>query len=100
MPGSLWRSLIPAMIVLFSFFIEGSMDVWSVIYLRRTMDATALAGAGGFALFSITMAVGRSFAARLLFGLGYQRTILFAGFGSLAGSQGAGERTRARSSPP
>lgn len=76
--------LIPAMIVLFSFFIEGSMDVWSVIYLRRTMDATALAGAGGFALFSIAMAVGRGFAARLLFGLGYRRTILFAGFGSLA----------------
>ena len=75
--------LIPAAIVLFSFFIEGSMDVWSVIYLRRTMDATALAGAGGFALFSIAMAVGRGFAARLLFGLGYRRTILFAGFGSM-----------------
>jgi MFS family permease len=76
--------LIPAAVVLFSFFIEGSMDVWSVIYLRRTMDATALAGAGGFALFSIAMAVGRGFAARLLFGLGYRRTILFAGFGSMA----------------
>jgi MFS family permease len=75
--------LIPAAVVLFSFFIEGSMDVWSVIYLRRTMDATALAGAGGFALFSIAMAVGRGFAARLLFGLGYRRTILFAGFGSM-----------------
>jgi hypothetical protein len=78
--------LLPALVVLAAFFIEGSMDVWSVIYLRRTLGASNLVGSGGFAAFALATTVGRLFAARLLFGLGYRRTILFSGLGSaLAG---------------
>jgi hypothetical protein len=75
--------LIPAIIVISAFFIEGSMDVWSVLFLRRTLGATALAGSGGFAAFGLAMALGRAFAARILFALGYSRTVLFSGLVSL-----------------
>lgn len=74
--------LLPALVVLAAFFIEGSMDVWSVIYLRRTLGASNLVGSGGFAAFALATTVGRLFAARLLFGLGYRRTILVSGLGS------------------
>ena len=76
--------LFPTMVLLASFFIEGSMDVWSVIYLRRTLGASTLTGAASFAAFALAMAAGRGFAARILFGLGYRRTILFSGLGSMA----------------
>jgi fucose permease len=79
-----WPHLIfPAVIVMAAFFIEGSMDVWSVIFLRRTLGASILGGAAGFAAFALAIAVGRAFAARILFGMGYRRTILVAGLGSL-----------------
>jgi MFS family permease len=73
----------PTLVLLSSFFIEGSMDVWSVIYLRRTLDASTLTGAASFAAFALAMAAGRTFAARILFGLGYRQTILFSGLGSM-----------------
>jgi hypothetical protein len=75
--------LIPGLVVMFAFFVEGSMDVWSVIFLRRTLGASILGGAAGFAAFALAIAVGRAFAARILFGMGYRRTILVAGLGSL-----------------
>lgn len=75
--------VLPALVVLFAFLVEGSMDVWSVIYLRKTLEASALAGAIAFAVFSLSMAVGRLSAGRLLFGLGYRRTIRVSGFGAL-----------------
>ena len=78
------RSLIaPALVVLFAFFVEGSMDIWSVTYLRRTLEATALVGGISFAVFSASMAVGRLSAGRILFGLGYRRTIQVSGVGAL-----------------
>jgi hypothetical protein len=75
--------LLPGLVVLSSFFIEGSMDVWSVIFLRRTLGASVLAGAVGFAAFAAATSIGRAFAARVLFDLGYRRTILLSGIGSL-----------------
>jgi len=75
--------LLPGLVVLSSFFIEGSMDVWSVIFLRRTLGASVMTGAIGFAAFAAAMAIGRAFAARVLFDLGYRRTILISGLGSL-----------------
>jgi hypothetical protein len=78
--------LVPAVVVLGAFFIEGSMDVWSVIYLRRTLGASDILGSSGFAAFALATSVGRLFAARLLFGMGYRRTILLSGLASsLAG---------------
>ncbi len=76
--------LVIALIVLSAFFVEGSLDVWAVTYLRQTLGATIMRGALGFAAFGIATAFGRGFAARILFGMGYRRTILFSGLGSVA----------------
>ncbi|MFN2491189.1 MAG: sugar MFS transporter [Actinomycetota bacterium] len=79
--------LAPAVVVMAAFFIEGSMDVWSVIYLRRDLGASELAGSGGFAAFALSTAAGRLFASRILFGIGYRRTIFWSGVASgLAGA--------------
>ncbi len=76
--------LIPAVVVMSAFFVEGSMDVWSVIFLRESLTASVLAGAAGFTAFALATTVGRAFAARVLFGMGYRRTILVSGAGSMA----------------
>ncbi len=74
--------ILPAIVVLSAFFVEGSMDIWSVIYVRRTLEASALAGAIAFAIFSLAMAFGRITAGRVLFGLGYRTTLRVSGVGS------------------
>lgn len=76
--------LATGLIVLSAFFVEGSLDVWAVTYLRASLDASVVGGALGFAAFGLATAVGRGFAARILFGMGYKRTILFSGIGSAA----------------
>jgi MFS family permease len=76
--------IVPAMVMLSAFFVEGSMDIWSVIYLRETLTASAFAGGIAFAAFSLAMAIGRVTAARVLFGLGYRTTLLVSGAGTLA----------------
>jgi MFS family permease len=73
----------PALIVLFSFFIEGSMDVWSVIFLRETLGSSVLGGAVAFAAFAFAITLGRSVAAGFFGRLGYANTILVSGIGSL-----------------
>lgn len=75
--------LVPALIVMCAFYVEGSMDVWSVIFLRDTLGSSILGGAAAFAAFSLAMTLGRSFAARVLFDFGYKRTVLASGLGSL-----------------
>lgn len=75
--------ILPALVVLSAFAVEGSMDIWSVIYVREGLGAAAMTGAAAFALFSLSMAIGRLFAGRVLFGLGYRRTIRISGVGSL-----------------
>jgi MFS family permease len=76
--------IVPAIVVLSAFLVEGSMDIWSVIYLRETLAASAVAGGVAFAAFSLAMVIGRITAARLLFGLGYRTTLRVAGIGTLA----------------
>lgn len=78
---ALW---IPAVTVLFAFLVEGSMDIWSGLYLRQELGASAGAAAAAFVAFAGALCVGRLFAAKVLFGLGPRRTILFAGIGSAA----------------
>jgi predicted MFS family arabinose efflux permease len=75
--------IVPAIVVLSGFMVEGSMDIWSVIYLRESLEASAVAGGIAFAAFSLAMAIGRVTAARSLFGLGYRTTLLVSGAGTL-----------------
>jgi fucose permease len=75
--------IVPAVIVLFSFFIEGSMDVWSVIFLRDTLGSSIIGGAIGFSAFALAITLGRAIGARFFFHLGYTRTILISGLASL-----------------
>ncbi len=79
------RLLLPALVIMFAFFVEGSMDVWSGTYVRETLGSTALVAGVSFAAFSFAIAVGRLSAGRLLFGLGYDRTIIVAGTGAFVG---------------
>lgn len=75
--------LIPGLIVCAAFFAEGSMDVWSGVYVRGSLDATVMGSAIAFSAFSLATALGRA-CAGLIFRLGYRRTILLSGSGSLA----------------
>ncbi|HET9672950.1 MAG TPA: MFS transporter [Actinomycetota bacterium] len=79
---ALW---VPALTVLFAFLVEGSMDIWSGLYLREELGASAAAASGAFVAFAGSLFVGRLFAARVLFGLGARRTILVAGIGATIG---------------
>jgi hypothetical protein len=77
--------LVPALVVLSAFLIEGSMDVWSGLYLRDQLGASATAAAMAFVAFASAVLFGRLFASRVLFGMGRRMTILVAGVGSLIG---------------
>ncbi|MEX0753708.1 MAG: MFS transporter [Actinomycetota bacterium] len=79
------RLLLPALVIMFAFFVEGSMDVWSGTYVRKTLGSTAFVAGAAFAAFSLAIAVGRLTAGKLLFGLGYDRTILVSGAGAFVG---------------
>lgn len=78
--------LVPALVVLAAFLIEGSMDAWAGLYLRGQLGATATVAALTFASFAGAVFVGRLFASRILFGIGRRTTILIAGLGSLVGA--------------
>jgi len=79
---ALW---VPALVVLFAFLVEGSMDTWSGLYLREQLGASAGVAAMAFIAFSGAIFLGRMFAGRVLFGLGLRTTIIVAGVGSLVG---------------
>jgi cyanate permease len=76
---------IPALIVLFAFLVEGSMDTWSGNYLQAEIGSTAGVTALVFMAFSTAVFLGRVFAGRVLFGLGRRRTVLVSGVGSAVG---------------
>jgi MFS family permease len=75
---ALW---IPALTVLFCFLVEGSMDIWSGLYLREELGASPAAAGAAFVAFAGALFVGRLFAAKVLFGLGPRRTIVVSGIG-------------------
>lgn len=75
---------VPALVLTAAYFVEGSMDVWSVLYLREGLDASAFVGAWGLAAFSFAMALGRLFAARVLFRFGPSATLVVSGLGAMA----------------
>jgi MFS family permease len=61
------------------------MDVWSGLYLRNELGASASTAAMAFVAFASAVLFGRLFASRVLYGMGRRTTILVAGFGSLIG---------------
>lgn len=75
---ALW---IPAITVLFCFLVEGSMDIWSGLYLREELGASPAAAGAAFVAFAGSLFIGRLFAAKVLFGFGPRRTIVIAGIG-------------------
>ena len=75
---ALW---VPALTVLFCFLVEGSMDIWSGLYLREELGASPAAAGAAFVAFAGALFLGRLFAAKVLFGLGPRRTIVIAGIG-------------------
>jgi MFS family permease len=77
--------IVPAFVVLSAFLVEGSMDTWSGLYLRRELGASPFAAGIAFSAFAGAVFLGRLFAGKTLFGLGYRRTILVAGVGSAVG---------------
>ena len=79
---ALW---LPAIVVLSAFLVEGSMDTWSGLYLKRQLGASDWQTALAFVAFSAAVAVGRLFAGRVLFGLGRRATILVSGTGGIVG---------------
>lgn len=76
---------IPALIVLFAFLVEGSMDTWSGNYLQAEIGTTAGVTSLLFMAFSTTVFLGRVFAGRVLFGLGRRRIVVVSGLGSAVG---------------
>ena len=77
--------VVPAVVVLASFLIEGSMDAWAGLYLREQLGASATVAAMVFVAFAASVFVGRLFAGRILYGMGRRTTIVVAGVGSLIG---------------
>jgi fucose permease len=67
-----------------ALLLEASLEIWSVVYMRETLGATILVGAVSLAAFSLALAMGRAFAAKVLFRLGDRTTLLVSGVGSLA----------------
>lgn len=76
--------LIPALALAVAWFIEGSVIVWAVAYLRESLGASAGSGSWGLAAFATALAAGRLFAAQVLFRLGGNLTLMVSGAGSLA----------------
>lgn len=79
------RLWVPALVILFAFLVEGSMDAWSGLYLQDELRASATAAALAFAAFSASLFLGRLFAGRVLFGMGSRATILVSGIGAALG---------------
>ncbi len=77
--------VVPAIVVLASFLIEGSMDTWAGLYLRDQLGASATVAAAVFIAFAASIFLGRVFAGKVLFGAGRRTTIIVAGVGSLVG---------------
>jgi MFS family permease len=80
---------VPALVLVAAYFVEGSIGVWGVIYLREALGATPQVGSYGLAAFSIAMALGRLFAARVLFRFGVTTTLVVSGVGAMAAGASA-----------
>ncbi len=76
--------LLPAVVIGCGLLLEGSLGIWSALYLRRGLSASVLFAGASLAAFALSMAAGRTFAARVLFRFGYRKTISASGAGTAA----------------
>ena len=77
--------LLVAVIATLGLLAEGEMEHWSGVYLRRTLELSALLGGSGVAVFYAAMAVGRLAAAGTIARFGDRRTLIGAGLLSASG---------------
>lgn len=75
---------VPAILLLagitgLAFLSEGTLETWSAIYLRSSLDAPALLGAGGPTVFHAAMLAGRLLSGRAVTVLGRRRLLCVAG---------------------
>lgn len=62
--------------------VESIVQVWSVIYVDQLLDAPIVYGGAAFALFSLTMMIGRMINAWLVASLGIRRSFLISAVGT------------------
>ncbi|MGA5470618.1 MFS transporter [Streptomyces arboris] len=62
--------------------VESIVQVWSVIYVDQLLDAPIVYGGAAFALFSLTMMIGRMINAWLVAALGIRRSFLISAVGT------------------
>ncbi|MFH8400138.1 MFS transporter [Streptomyces anulatus] len=62
--------------------VESIVQVWSVIYVDQLLDAPIVYGGAAFALFSLTMMIGRMINAWLVASLGIRRSFLISAIGT------------------
>ncbi|WP_241193036.1 MFS transporter [Streptomyces sp. ADI98-10] len=62
--------------------VESIVQVWSVIYVDQLLDAPIVYGGAAFALFSLTMMIGRMINAWLVATLGIRRSFLISAAGT------------------
>ncbi|MFH8476744.1 MFS transporter [Streptomyces sp. NPDC018000] len=62
--------------------VESIVQVWSVIYVDQLLDAPIVYGGAAFALFSLTMMIGRMINAGLVAALGIRRSFLISAVGT------------------
>ncbi|MFJ6573605.1 MFS transporter [Streptomyces sp. NPDC091292] len=62
--------------------VESIVQVWSVIYVDQLLDAPIVYGGAAFALFSLTMMIGRLINAWLVSTLGIRKSFLISAFGT------------------
>ncbi len=67
------------------FFLEGSMETWSVIYLRSAIDLPPLFAATSGAVFYLALMVGRLTTDRLVRVIGRRRSLEIAGISATLG---------------
>ncbi|MGW3579983.1 MFS transporter [Streptomyces rubiginosohelvolus] len=62
--------------------VESIVQVWSVIYVDQLLDAPIVYGGAAFALFSLTMMIGRMINAWLVAALGIRKSFLISAVGT------------------
>jgi fucose permease len=67
------------LICLLSVVVESVIFLWSVIYLRTALGASALLGGAGFALFNAAMFIGRTLNASLVASYGARSSLQLSG---------------------
>ena len=73
-----------AVVIVCGVLLEGSLNIWSALYLGRGLSASVLFGGVSLAAFALSMTAGRAFAARVLFRFGCRTTIAVSGAGTVS----------------